>query len=129
MDVSTYVGGWHTSENPWEGGSDHDVFLDAEIPAILIWHFTDFTYHTSLDRLDMLDSEELRRSCAVVLATALATADPQAEDLERYLASNQLELDVRLKAAEQAGESEVAEQWKTWCAGADAWLRAQCASR
>ncbi|MEL6715650.1 MAG: hypothetical protein AAFP86_17850, partial [Planctomycetota bacterium] len=25
-DVATAVGGWRTSENPWEGGSDHDVF-------------------------------------------------------------------------------------------------------
>jgi len=128
-DVATHVGGWRTSENPWEGGSDHDVFLDAGIPAVLIWHFTDFTYHTSLDRLEMLDPEELRRSCAVVLATALATADPVAGDLERYLASNELELELRLEAAEAAGESEVAEQWKEWCAGAAEWLRAQCAAR
>jgi len=127
-DVARHVGGWKTAENPWEGGSDHDEFLQRGIPAVLLWHFTDFTYHTSLDRMEMLDAEELRRSCVTVLATALALADPGPTDLERYLASNELERELRVAAAEEAGQNEIADRWEAWCDGAAAWLREVCSS-
>ncbi len=126
-DVATHVGTWPTSENPWEGGSDHDVFIDEGIPGVLFWHFTDFTYHTSLDRMEMLDAEELRRSCVVVLSIALAITNPIAGDIDRYLASNELERSLRLRAAAAAGEDEVAVHWRTWCDGAATWLEAICA--
>ncbi len=125
-DVGRRVGGWRTSENPWEGGSDHDVFLERRIPAVLIWHFTDFTYHTSLDRMEMLDGEELRRTCTAVLATALALADSRPGDLERYLASNELERNLRRGAAEAASEPELAARWDEWCLGTERWLRDLC---
>ena len=128
-DVATHVGTWHTSENPWEGGSDHDVFIDNGIPGVLFWHFTDFTYHTSLDRMDMLDAEELRRSCVVVLSIALAITDPLPGDIDRYLASNELERRLRLRAAAEAGEEEVARHWRTWCDGAAGWLKMICAPK
>ncbi|MCB9913804.1 MAG: M28 family peptidase [Planctomycetes bacterium] len=122
-DVARATGGWTFSENPWEGGSDHDVFLGRGVPAILIWHFTDFTYHTGLDRLGRLDPEELRRTSVGVLATALAVADLRRADLERYLASDALELELRTAAAETAARPEVAERWRAWSAGVGAWLR------
>ena len=125
-DVAELVGGWATAENPWEGGSDHDVFIDRGIPGVLVWHFTDFTYHTSLDRMTMLDPEELRRSCAAVLASALGVADARPADLERYRATNELERELRVKAALDAGESANADSWEQWCDGADAWLVALC---
>ena len=129
VDVGKAVGGWATSENPWEGGSDHDVFLRREIPAVLFWHFTDFTYHTSLDRLGVFDTEELRRTCTAIFATALAIADAQPGDLERYLATNELERSLRLRAAEDAGEREVASKWEWWCDGAATWLGELCEER
>jgi len=61
----------------FEGGSDHVVFIEKGIPAVLFWHFTDFAYHTSLDRLDHLDLEEMHRTGAAILCTALALADAQ----------------------------------------------------
>ncbi len=125
-DVARHVGGWTTSENPWEGGSDHDVFLERGIPGVLIWHFTDYTYHTGLDRMEMLDGEELRRSCTAVLATALAVAAPRPEDLERYLASLELERELRVKAARAAGEDETVEHWERWSVGAARWLKQLC---
>lgn len=124
VDVARHVGGWHTSENPWEGGSDHDVFLRAGVPGILIWHFTDFTYHTGLDRLERLDSEELRRTSSAVLATALCLADLRDADLERLRASNALELELRVAAALEAERPDVAKRWREWCRGVELWLAA-----
>lgn len=126
VDVARHVGGWPTSENPWEGGSDHDVYLKRGVPAVLFWHFTDFTYHTSLDRMEMLDGEELRRSCVAVMATALAVADPRPADLERYLQSNEFEHALRVRTAEAAHEADAVSQWDRWCEGAAAWLREHC---
>lgn len=127
-DVAGVVGGWETSENPWEGGSDHDVFLAKGIPAVLFWHFTDFTYHTGLDRMQMLDAAELRRMTCAVLACALAVADPEPRDLDRYLASLELERDLRVRSAQAVGSEEAAALWAEWCDGAAAWFRASCAA-
>jgi hypothetical protein len=125
-DVARRVGGWPTSENPWEGGSDHDVFLRSDVPAVLLWHFTDFTYHTGLDRLEMLDGEELRRTCVAVMALALAVVDAQPADLDRYLASLELERALRVQAARTAEREDVVEDWDAWSLGAAEWLRKLC---
>ena len=121
-DVAAEVGGWETAEHPWEGGSDHDVFLRRGVPAVLFWHFTDFTYHTGLDRLDRIDPEELRRSSVAVLATALAIADPRRPDLARYRQGVELERALRVEVAREAGRLETAQDWEEWCDGALAWI-------
>ncbi len=128
-DVARVAGGWKTAENPWEGGSDHDVFLAQGIPGILIWHFTDFTYHTGLDRMSRLDGEELRRTSIVVLATALAVADLRQADLDRYLLSDAIELELRVASAEAASRPDVAKRWREWSHGVGAWLRDSCVDR
>jgi hypothetical protein len=120
------VGGWETAEHPYEGGSDHDVFIERKVPAALFWHFTDFTYHTSLDRLEMIDVAEMRRTAAAILSTALALADPKPTDLDRYLRSLNQEQDLRVAAAEERGEAELAKGWRDWCLGARQWLRVEC---
>ena len=124
IDVARHVGGWQTSENPWEGGSDHDVFNRKKIPAALMWHFTDFTYHTSLDRMTMIDPQELRRTCAATVAAGLALADTRRSDLERHLASNEFERELRVRAAKSAGNAEAAKAWNEWCDGVAVWLDA-----
>jgi hypothetical protein len=127
LDVSAATGGnWVTAEHPYEGGSDHDIFIERGLPSALIWHFTDFTYHTSLDRVSYVDAAEMRRTAAVILATALALADPRSTDLDRYLRSLDLERDLRVKAAEAAGDPELAGRWRQWCDGAREWLRVEC---
>lgn len=120
------VDGWETADHPYEGGSDHDVFIARGIPAALIWHFIDFAYHTSLDRLEHVDAGEMRRTGVALMATALALADPRAADLERYLLSLNEEENVRVAAATAAGMPELAEQWRQWCDGARQWLRVEC---
>lgn len=125
-DVAHHCGGWTSAEHPYEGGSDHDVFLREKIPAFLMWHFTDFAYHTSLDRIEHVDAAELRRMSCAIGAALLALADPLPSDLDRYLRSNQLEQKLRTNAAREAGDEELAQQWERWCTGARHWLRREC---
>jgi hypothetical protein len=126
VDVGVYAGPWESAEHPWEGGSDHDIFFERGIPGVLFWHFTDFTFHTSLDRLDFVDPDELRRSAVAILATALAVADPRPSDLDRYLKTLSIEEAVRQSAAENADQEELAAQWREWCVGMREWLRNLC---
>ncbi len=118
--------GWPSADHPWEGGADHDVFLRAGIPGVLFWHFPDFTYRTNFDRPDMVDPHEMRRTGVAILATAMAVADPRPADLARYVESLRAEIDVRLSAAERAGERSTADLWRVWGAGARSWLRVLC---
>ncbi len=129
VDVSRHVGGdWETYENPWEGGTDHDNLIKAGVPVVLFWHFPDFTFHTSLDRYEMVDGEELRRMSVAALATGLALSDPRPMDLDRYLRSMAEERRVRVEAAEEAERPIVAEAWREWCLGVQHWFRALCLS-
>jgi len=127
IDVSLAEGGkWPCADHPWEGGSDHDVFIRRGIPAVLFWHFTDFTYHTSLDRLEYVDPSEIRRTSTAILAAALAVADPEAGDLDRYLRSLDMEMDVRIAAAREHEVAGLEAMWRMWCDGARNWLRKLC---
>lgn len=125
-DVGALEAGWQTGEHPYEGGSDHDIFIARGLPTALFWHFTDFTYHTSLDRLSMVDVGEIRRTAAAVLATALCLADPQPGDLDRYLRTLNREQNLRVQAADDAGDAPLAQRWREWCEGARHWLRVEC---
>lgn len=117
---------WSTREHPYEGGSDHAEYLRKGIPAVLFWHFPDFAYHTSLDRMAHVDPFELARSSCAVATCALGVADAQPADLDRYLASLKLELDVRLAAAANAKDDALAADWRAWSLGARQWLRRLC---
>ena len=74
--------GWKTTENVWEGGSDHDPFLWKGIPAVLSWHFPDYAYHTSMDGLENISPREIANA-----GTSIATAAYQlalgSEDVAR----------------------------------------------
>ncbi|MBL0938766.1 MAG: M28 family peptidase [Gemmatimonadaceae bacterium] len=62
---------WVVKANPFEGGSDHTPFLNANIPAVLLWHFTDQFYHTDRDRIDQVSSATLGNVGACALTTGL----------------------------------------------------------
>jgi aminopeptidase YwaD len=119
-------GGWTTAEHPWEGGSDHDIFIRRKVPAILFWHFTDFAYHTSLDRMKFVDPDEMRRTAVALLSTGMAVASAAPGDLERYVQSLELERLVRVGAADDVSDPEMAELWEQWCKGTRGWLRNLC---
>ena len=69
---------WVVKSNPFEGGSDHTPFLNAKIPAVLLWHFTDQFYHTDLDRLDMVSATTLANvgNCALNTGLLLTAGTP-----------------------------------------------------
>ena len=66
--------GWKTAVNVWEGGSDHDPFLQHGIPAILAWHFPDHFYHTSMDGIGNITPVEMHRAGVSIGGTALSLA-------------------------------------------------------
>lgn len=72
--VETFDGPWSWRSHPYEGGSDHALFLAHRLPALLAWHFPDSAYHTTLDRMDRVSGAEMRRVAAVLGAVALAMA-------------------------------------------------------
>jgi len=114
---------WLVETNPFEGGSDHTPFLNANIPGLLLWHFTDQFYHTDNDRLDKVSQETLKNvaSGALVSAYALlnAGADTADQMIEMLLekASKRLMIEIELsKKAIAAGGSKEDEQliFDTW---------------
>ncbi len=126
QDVARVSNGWVIGEHPWEGGSDHDVFLGRGVPSILMWHFTDFAYHTSLDRLSHVDPRMVRRMSVALLASALAVANPREEDLPRYLEAIELDRSLRVASARKAQDSDTVKAWQQWFTGAQRWLEALC---
>lgn len=71
---------WQVKTNPYEGGSDHVPFVNAGIPAVLAWHFTDVYYHTSGDEIDKVSPQEMANVGTSLAATALFLADCDARD-------------------------------------------------
>ncbi len=128
-DVAAASGGWRTAEHPFEGGSDHVVFLGRGVPSALLWHFPDWAYHTSADRMEHVDPAEMKRTGCALLSAALALADPRPADLERYLRSLKLEIDLRAGRALEENDDELAARWTEWGAGARQWIRELCLGR
>lgn len=70
---------WEVNTNPFEGGSDHIPFLKADIPGLLLWHFTDQFYHTDNDRIDKVSKETLKNVGTSALASALVLLNSNAD--------------------------------------------------
>jgi hypothetical protein len=85
---------WNWRVTPYSGGSDHMMFLDRKVPAMMFTHDPDWTHHTSEDTPDKVDPVELER-CELVAAASLW-----------YLASldEQQALDVVSLVASAAGQ-------------------------
>lgn len=77
--------GWKTTSNVWEGGSDHDPFLRAGIPAILSWHFPDPFYHSSLDRMENISPAEMNNAGVSIAAAGVVLASGSQSTAERVL--------------------------------------------
>ena len=118
--------GWVVNTNPFEGGSDHTPFLNAKIPGLLMWHFTDVFYHTDGDRLDMVSAEEMKHVGVSALATAylLTQADQRtavvlirditANALQRLQTECALSKEVIQKGGDTAHEKHILEVWRDW---------------
>jgi hypothetical protein len=126
--------GWVVRTNPYEGGSDHTPFVEAGIPALLNWHFTDRYYHTNQDTPDKVSAGEMRNVGISVAATAWLLASADVGDAEAVVellesaAARRLTLEraqgaelVRAAAdrpAAEARERQVMEAWRRWYAEA-----------
>jgi aminopeptidase YwaD len=122
--------GFPVRTNPYEGGSDHMVFLAAGVPSVLAWHFPDRFYHASLDRPGMTSAAQMKHVGVSVGATALLLAGATERDAMAVLglldaaASSRLALERRQgaalveaaadKAAAQATEVAVNAAWRKW---------------
>jgi hypothetical protein len=105
---------WVVETNPFEGGSDHTPFLNANIPGLLLWHFTDQFYHTDNDRLDKVSQETLKNVASGALVSAYALLNAGADTAEQMIemllekASKRLmtELELSKKAVSAGGSKE-----------------------
>ncbi|WP_394747898.1 M28 family metallopeptidase [Spongiimicrobium salis] len=117
---------WEVNTNPFEGGSDHTPFLDANIPGLLLWHFTDQFYHTDNDRLDKVSKATMVNVGTGALASALTLINADSESALNILelleeqASTRLktEFDLSLAAVSNgnmvANEMKILEAWTDW---------------
>jgi hypothetical protein len=121
---------WTVNSNPFEGGSDHQPFLDEGKPGLLLWHFTDVFYHTDADRIDKVSAITLQNVGISALVSALHLNQTSSQNalmvLEtvKGMALDRLEKEWELsKAAVKNGSKISAERdiiwtWALWYAEA-----------
>lgn len=114
---------WTVNVNPYEGGSDHVPFLRANIPGVLLWHFTDQFYHTDGDRIEMVSAKTLQNVGTGALVTAMFLASSNYKESEYTLQllldsfNSRLATEIKLsKDAMQNGsdiikETEIINSW------------------
>ncbi len=118
--------GWVVKTNPFEGGSDHVSYLDAKVPGVLFWHFTDMFYHTDGDRLEMVSAAEMKNTGIASLISGLTIASADAAvaraivaeveraALARLEAERRLSADTLAKGGAVAYESHILDTWGAW---------------
>jgi len=87
----------------YSGGSDHMMFLDRKVPAVMFSHAPDYTHHTSEDTPDKVDPVQLERCEILAAGTLLLLSDltfKQAELLLQRVAARGSER--MLQATEKA---------------------------
>lgn len=89
---------WIVNTNPFEGGSDHTPFLQADIPGLLLWHFTDQFYHTDNDRLDKVSQKTMQNVGTAALVSAFTLLNADAKTAEEMLEMVVKKAIVRLNA-------------------------------
>ncbi len=122
---------WEVNTNPFEGGSDHTPFLEAGIPGLLFWHFTDVFYHTDNDRIDKVSKETLRNVGISTFVTAVSLCNGSEElaeillgDLEKQ-AMSRLEAEFALsQKLMESGESNAVQETQILSAWGDWYRRA-----
>ncbi len=111
--------GWVVRTNPYEGGSDHTVFTNAGVPALLNWHFTDRYYHTNLDTLEKTSPAEMQHVAIAVATTATYLASAGAGEVAPMTRLMEAARDARM-ATEKTTDAtpEILEAWRKWYAEA-----------
>lgn len=111
--------GWVVRTNPCEGGSDHTVFTNAGVPALLNWHFTDRYYHTNLDTLEKTSPAVMQHVGIAVATTSLYLASAGAAEVPPMQRLLEAARDARL-ATERMNNAtpEILAAWLKWYAEA-----------
>lgn len=106
---------WVVRTNPYEGGSDHTVFMNAKVPSLLNWHFTDRYYHTNLDTVDKVSAVEMQHVAIAVGTTAMFLASADNSDVAPMARLMETARDARL-ATEQKNNAtpEILQAWRKW---------------
>lgn len=99
---------WVVKTNPFEGGSDHTPFLQADIPGLLLWHFTDQFYHTDNDRLDKVSQKTMQNVGTAALVSAFALLNADAKTVDHMIAMILAKASVRLITENQLSEKAIA---------------------
>ncbi len=79
--VSTY----RYARTPFTGGSDHTEFNEATVgaPCVGLTQWPDMFYHTSMDTIDKVSEDSLRRVGLAVTTSVLTLANADAETVHR----------------------------------------------
>lgn len=106
---------WVVRTNPYEGGSDHTVFMRAGVPSLLNWHFTDRYYHTNLDTLDKVSATEMQHVAIAVGTTALFLAAADQSDVAPLTKMMEFAREARLGTEQKNNATpEILQAWRTW---------------
>ncbi len=117
---------WEVNTNPFEGGSDHTPFLKANIPGLLLWHFTDQFYHTDNDRIDKVSKETMKNVGTAALASAYTLINADEKTAQELISMLMTAAEIRLKkefelskVAVASGKSveqekEILNAWSDW---------------
>lgn len=117
---------WKVETNPFEGGSDHTPFLRANIPGLLLWHFTDQFYHTDNDRIDKVSQETLKNVGTGALASAFKLLNADSDFGKQLIDSIMSAAKTRLNdefalshkaiqdGADSAEQIKIITTWNTW---------------
>ncbi|MFC2170223.1 M28 family peptidase, partial [Acidobacteriota bacterium] len=89
--------GWKVSQNPHEGGSDHDVLLPRFIPVVLSWYFPDYYMGTNMDTPDKVSPESMKNVAVVHGNGALTLASADEQDARSLLKLIEKEAQKRLE--------------------------------
>jgi len=106
---------WIVRTNPYEGGSDHTVFMRAGVPSLLNWHFTDRYYHTNLDTIDKVSPAEMQHVAIVAGTTAMFLASADRTDTAAMTKLMEIARDARM-ATERINHAspEILAAWEKW---------------
>lgn len=91
----------------FSGGSDHAEFTDSTIgvPCVMLLQWPDLYYHTSMDTIDKVSEDSLRRVGWIAAVAALTLANASAEDAFLLASQTASRGAVRVKeAGKQATE-------------------------
>jgi aminopeptidase YwaD len=106
---------WVVRTNPYEGGSDHTVFMRAGVPSLLNWHFTDRYYHTNLDTVDKVSAAEMQNVGILVATTAMFLGSADRTDVAAMTTLMEAARDARLATEERNDATpEILQAWRKW---------------